>query len=582
MDGIENLRKTAGFLTPYRRQIVVLVALTMVMAILATLPPLVTRALVDRVFTNGDTSLMLPLGICQVCIQIVYLLIGLFQSSLCVWVGMRFVTDIRSKLYGHLLVLSLRFFGKHSAGKLVNRLMADTGMVQQLLTGQTLTVVSDLIVASCAIVATVAISWRLALVLLVALLVFVINFRMNVRKLGKSSRALRRAEDRLSGGVQNRLVTGLAIKTFGTESREEAAFGSHSDSVVDLGRAYGVTNNTFWMNVSFIQIAGSAILYFLGCGMVLAGDISYGDVMAFNLYASQLLWPAVRFSQLAGQLQQVAIAAERIYEVFDEQPEITSHPQAVSMPRLQGKVEFREVRFHYVPEKEIIRGLTFTANPGETIALIGSTGCGKSTILNLLTRFYDITGGELLLDGVDIRKIRLQHLRSQFGVVLQESNLFSTSIRDNIRYAKPNASDEEVITAAKAAEIHDFIQQLPQGYDTPVGEYGVELSLGQKQRINIARAICANPAIMIMDEATSSLDSESEAAIQRAMERVLEGRTSFVVAHRLSTIRNAHKIILLDKGQICECGTHEELMAIPDGRYRDLYNKHIGKGVVEE
>ncbi|MBO7741055.1 MAG: ABC transporter ATP-binding protein, partial [Victivallales bacterium] len=528
-----NLRKTLHFLTPYRTQIGILVALTVLMAALATIPPLCTRALVDRVFTGGEVEIFVPLAIGQVFIWVIYLLIGLYQSTLCAWVGSRFSLDIRNTLYRHMLHLSLRFFGKHSAGKLVNRLMGDTGMLQQMLSAQTMTVVSDLIVSLCSIIATILISWRLFLVLMIFLVLFVVNYRVNIKKIIQSSRSLRGMEDRLSGGVQNRLAADLAVKSFGTESREHKEFSEHSALMVDYGKVQGVSNNGFWMTVGLIHQTGAAVLYFLGCAQVLAGDLSYGDVMAFNQYAVQLLWPAVRFSQLVNQLQQMAISAERIYEIFEEKPEIQDAPDAMRCPKLTGAVEFRDVRFHYVPGVEIIRGFSLNVKPGETIALIGPTGCGKSTILNLISRFYDVTGGELLLDGLDIRKLSLKRLRQQFGIVLQESHLFSTSIRENIRYAHPEVSEEQVIRAAKAAEIHDFIASLPKGYDTLVGDYGIELSLGQKQRINIARAICADPAIMIMDEATSSLDSDSEAAIQRAMERVLKGRTSFVVAHRL-------------------------------------------------
>ena len=249
---------------------------------------------------------------------------------------------------------------------------------------------------------------------------------------------------------------------------------------------------------------------------------------------------------------------------------------------MRGEVDFKNVEFHYEEGKSVLKDITIHCNPGDTTALIGPTGCGKSTVLNLILRFYDITGGELLVDGHDIRKLDLHQFRKQFGIVLQEPLLFGVSIRDNIRYSRPMASDDEVIAAAKAAEIHDFVMTLKDGYDTLVGDFGIELSVGQKQRITIARAICADPAILIMDEATSSLDSDSEQAIQRAMDKVLAGRTSFVVAHRLSTIKNATQIILLDSGYIQEQGTHDELMAIPNGRYHELYTKHMGKGVIED
>ncbi len=580
--GNQNLRKTMAFLRPYRRSIAILLLLTVVMAILTVVPPIITKVLVDKVFTQGDTTMFLPMGALMVVLWIVYLLVQLIQSSMAVWVGLSFVADLRFQLYRHILRLGLRFFGLTSTGKIVNRLMDDTSTVQMLLTSQTLLVVSDVVVATCAIIATFAISWRLAIVLTLTLVAFVLNYRLNIKKIIKSSRALRGAADRLSGGVQNRLAADLAVKTFGAEGREGEDFNSQSSVAIEFGRSQGKFNNNFWMNVWLIQAVGYAVLYFLGCGLVLSNEMTYGDVMAFTQYATQLLWPAVRFSQLAGQLQQVLIATDRVYEIFDEPLEIRDCEAPVPIQRLSGRVDFNDVHFHYVEGKEVIDGFSLHVEPGQTVALIGPTGCGKSTILNLVLRFYDVTGGQLLLDGVDIKNIELAKLRRQFSTVLQESHLFSTTIRENIRYARPNASDEAVEEAAKNAEIHDFIVSLPKGYDTPVGDFGVELSVGQKQRINIARAICADPAIMIMDEATSSLDSDSEAAIQRSMDRVLHGRTSFVVVHRLSTIRNADVIVLLDKGKIAEQGTHDQLMAIPNGRYQELYNKHVGQGVLEE
>ncbi len=577
-----NLARILVFMRPYQRQLIALILLTIVLAVLAVFPPLVTKTLIDRVFTRRDTSVFFLFGFLMVVIVSISHLLGLCHNMLCAWLGQRFVFDVRFKLYQHMLRLSLRFFGKHSVGKLVNRLMGDSGMVQQMLTGQSMTVLSDLIVASCAILATFLISWRMAGLLLLILTFFVINYRLSIKKIITSSRSVRKSYDRLSGGVQNRLVANMAVKTFGAERRENAVFSGQSDETLLYGKMQGIAGNNFSMNVGLIQAMGNTLLYFIGCALVLQGELSYGEVVAFCAYGTQLLWPAVRFSQLASQLQQVSIATERLFEIFDEPPEIQNSVDVVSLPHLTGQVDFEQMHFHYDPGKEIIKGFTLHVKPGDTIALIGPTGCGKSTILNLIIRYYDITGGKLLLDGVEVSRLELRQLRRQFGIVLQESHLFSTSIRENIRYSRPMASDQEVEEAAKTSEIHDFILTLPQGYDTPVGDFGVELSVGQKQRINIARAICANPAILIMDEATSSLDSDSEQAIQKAMEKVLAGRTSFVVAHRLSTIKNASQIILLDKGVIQERGTHAELMAIPNGRYHELYTKHMGKGVIEE
>ena len=577
-----KISRVISFARRYRLQVVCAILLTVFLAGLAVVPPLVTRALVDRVFTQGRTDQFFFLGFLFLAVPIFTQMVTIVQKTLAVFVSVRLVNDLRLAIYEHLLHLSLRFFNRTSPGKVVNRLMEDTWTVQMVCGSQSLTVISDLIVATSATAATLTINWRLALALYAVIAIFVLNYRLRIHRIIRYSRLVRREDDLLNSGVQNRMGGDLAIKTFGTEEREHLAFQQQDTISLNYGYTRDVANNVFWMNVALINAVGTAFIYLLGSGMVLQGQMSYGDVMAFTGFAAQLLWPAVRFSQLVGQLQEAGVAAGRLFELLDEPCEITEKPDAVPARRLRGQVDFEDVHFHYDPGVEVIRGITIHVRPGQTIAFIGATGCGKSTILNLIARFYDVTGGTLKLDGRDIRDYRLHDLRKQFGIVLQESHLFSTTIRENIAYGRINASEAEIVQAAKAAEIHDFILSLPKGYDTVVGEDGLALSVGQKQRINIARAICANPAIMIMDEATSSLDSDSEAAIQRAMTRVLENRTSFVVAHRLSTIKNADQIILLDHGVIAEQGTHAELMAIPAGRYRDLYTKHMGKGVLDD
>ena len=577
-----NIGKILVFMDPYRGQLFAVFALTALLALLAMLPPLVSKVLVDDVFTQNHTEIFFAFGLAMVLLPILQALFGYIQSLAIAYLGQRFVFDIRCALYAHFLRLSLRFYSKNSVGKLVYRLMGDSGTIQSMLTGQSVGVISDLIVSTFAIVATFAINWRLALLLVIIVAVFVLNYNLTIKSIIRASKQTRASYDRLSGGVQNRLVANMAVKTFGAEGRENQVFHEQSNDTLHYGKLQGIASNTFSMNVNLIQALGRSLLFFLGCGMVLNGSLTYGEVTAFTAYAMQLLGPAVRFSQLITQLQQVSIATERLFEIFDEVPEVDNAANPIPCPRIIGQVDLEDVKFWYEEGKTVINGVTIHVKPGQTIALIGPSGCGKSTILNLILRFYDVTGGSLKVDGHDIRDYEIHEFRRQFGIVLQESLLFSTTIRDNIRFARPTASEEEIVNAAKAAEIHDFIMTLEKGYDTYVGDYGVELSVGQKQRINIARAICADPAILIMDEATSSLDSDSEQAIQRAMDKVLVGRTSFVVAHRLSTIKNSDQIILLDKGVIQEIGTHDELMAIPDGRYHDLYTKHMGKGVIED
>jgi len=576
------LRLLLRFLAPYRGKLVRLLLLTLVLSLLNMAAPLITRAFVDGVVSGGRHDLFAPLSAARVGLLLLIPLLAFVQTQGITYIGQKSVFDIRQALYRHMLGLSLRFYSRHSTGKLVYRLMGDTNTVATMLSAQTITIASDLACAAFAITATVAINWRLASLIAVMVAAFVLNFRLNIGKIRIATRSFRQSYDRLSGGVQNRLVASLAVKSFGTETREQGLFREQSENSMALQQEAGYSSNTFWQNTALLQNLGQAVLFFAGCALILRGEMTYGDLTAFSIYALRLLWPAVRLSELARQLQDVRIAVERIMEIYGEEPEVAPPRGASRVARLRGAVDFDRIAFAYDPGRPVIRGFDLHVRPGETIALVGPTGCGKSTILLLLMRFYDVTAGCLRLDARDVRGMDLKGLRSQFGIVLQDPLLFHVSIADNIRYARPDASQEAVEAAARVAEIHDFIATLPDGYRTVLGTEGLQFSVGQKQRLTIARAVLADPAILIMDEATSALDSESEQAIQVAMQRVLHNRTSFIVAHRLSTIRNADRIVLMRDGQIREIGSHEELVARPEGLYRALYNQHMSKGVIED
>ena len=567
---------------PYTGRLMALLLVTAVVSVVSMLPPLIMRAIIDRVITRGERSLFFFLGISLLAVPLVLVIMRYVQTIGIAYLGQRFVFDIRTALYHHYMRLSLRFFGKHSSGKLVNRLMGDSGIVQRMLTGQTINVISDTTGGIFAICVAMLISWRLFVVLALVTAVFLLNYHLNITRIKRATRGYRGSLDRLSGGIQNRLTANLAVKTFGMEPREHEFFRNESMASMDLAQQAFVFSSGFQMNTQLIQMLGRSVVYCAGCALVLKETLSYGDVVAFTAYSMRLLGPAVRLSELARQLQNVAIAVERLFEVLSEKPEISDRPDAVNVDSLRGKVDFDHVYFHYEADNPVLKDFDLHVNAGETVALIGPTGCGKSTVLSLLMRFYDVCDGTLRLDDMDIRSISLASLRKRFGIVLQEPLLFDVTIAENIRYSQPEAGREDIVEAARVAEIHDFIDSLPDGYDTVIGSEGVELSVGQKQRITIARAVVADPAILIMDEATSALDSDSEQAIQRAMDRVLATRTSFIVAHRLSTIRNADRIVLLEDGHIAESGNHDELMARPDGKYRDLYLKHMGAGVIDE
>ncbi|MCF7855049.1 MAG: ABC transporter ATP-binding protein/permease [Candidatus Pacebacteria bacterium] len=571
-----------AFLRPYRRRILTVVILTIILSVLAMLPPLLVKYVIDRVITRGQIHYLVPLATALIAVPIVTAIMRFVQTMGLSYIGQFFVFHVRNALYQHLLSMPMRFYGKHSVGMLVNRLMGDSGVVQRILTAQTIGVLSDLVCASFAVCATFLISWRLALIMIVVIVAFVVNYKVNITRIRDATRSYQGAYDRLSGGIQNRLHSTVAVKTFGTEMREHQVFQGTLYGSLGLVQQAMISSNTFSMNTQLIHQGGHSILYFAGCALVLQGSLSYGEVVAFTAYAVQLLMPAVRFSMIAKELQDVNIATDRLMELFKEGSEIEDAADAVNVERLRGEVEFDHVVFWYESGTPVINDFNLRVKPGMTVALIGPTGCGKSTILSLILRFFDVCSGELRLDGIDIRTISLESLHKQFGIVLQEPLLFSVTIAENIRYGRGNAPMEEVRAAAKVAEIHDFIMTLPDGYNTRIGSEGLELSVGQRQRITIARAVLADPAILIMDEATSSLDSDSEKAVQTAMERVLKNRTCFVVAHRLSTIRNADIIVLLKDGRIQEQGSHDELMKIPDGHYRKLYKTHMGKTVIEE
>lgn len=579
----ETFRRIAPFIAPFKWKIIGLILLTAVLSVIAMLPPLLTRSIINTVIGEHKRGLLPTLALMMIAVPALHAMISFIQLVGVAYIGQTFVLRVRMAVYRHLLGLHIDYFTKNSTGKLTNRIMGDSSVMQQMLNVASVQVISDLVCSCFAVFATFFINWRMAIPVALILVFFVTNYNINIGKIKRAWISVRLAEDRLASGVQDRLVANMTVKTYGAEVREQAVFNEQSVAVMDRLYTGWTASTDFNINTMLLQDGGRTCIYFLGCAMVLAGSASYGDVTAFTAYAMQILWPAVRFSQLAEQLQNVRISADRLFEILDEQPEIVDIPNAHRFEgKVRGDVDFDNVHFAYDPDNPVIKGMDVRIAAGETVALVGPTGCGKTTVLSLLMRFYDVQSGRVCIDGHDLKTVSKDSLRRQFGIVLQESLLFQISITENIRYAKPDATLDEVIHAAKIAEIHNDIVAMPRGYESVIGDHNVQLSVGQKQRLSIARAVLANPAILIMDEATSSLDSESERAIQVAMERFLAGRTSFIVAHRLSTIRNADRIILLDSGEIIEMGNHTTLMKIPSGRYRELYEKHAGKGVISE
>ena len=572
---MEILRKISVFIRPFRRRLLVAVALTGAMTLLGMVPPILMRYIIDDVVGMGRWSLAPAILMAFLTVNVLAAA-GSFWNYLIIYlVGQRLVFDIRLFLFRHIQRLSLRFYEQMGTGKIMSRIMGDVSRIQSMVTWNTISIVNDIISFGFGIVMIFYFSWKLSLVTLALLPLYLFNYLFFVGRIRRRNVAIWRRMDRVANLLQERLRGTRLVRAFTNEPREASAFATGTRDVLDLSLENTALNATFSGTSGLLSGLGYTIIYCLGCYFVIDGQMTYGDVAAFGAFVFRVLSPAVRFTEVSNLLEQTSVSVERIFEVLDTEAEIADAPDAVDLPPVRGQVRFRDLHFAYVPGEPVLEGIDLDIPAGTTVALVGHTGCGKTTLASLLMRFYDPREGAIEIDGIDISKVTLRSLRRQVGAVLQESILFDATIRENLCYGDPHASERDIIGAALAAEAHELVLSQKDGYDTKIGQGGVHFSVGEKQRLAIARAILTDPAILILDEATSSLDSRSEALIQKALDNVMEGRTSFVIAHRLSTIVNADLIVVMDEGQVIEKGSHRELLRIPDGAYRQLYEEQF-------
>jgi subfamily B ATP-binding cassette protein MsbA len=520
----------------------------------------VIRRLVDTVFVQRDPAALnmaiAELGALFLCQGA----LGMGHSYLTASTSQRILADFRTHLFDHLQSLSLSFFAKRRTGELMSRLTNDVGALQSVLTEVPIDVAKQLVTLAGGLAILFFMNWRLCVLILFLLPAIVLVARFFGRRLKALSTGIQDETARTST-VLEEVVSGIrVVKSFVREDYERERFGTQVRRTLDMVLTRARIMAVFVPVITFATFASAAAVLWYGGTQVIKGTMSPGDLIAFVLYAGLLIGPFGTFARLFSQVKDAQGALERVFEILDTRPEVADAPDARPLPPVEGRVSMQGVSFSYDGRTPVLADITFTARPGELVALVGPSGSGKTTLINLLHRFYDPASGSATIDGHDLKTVTLPSLYTQIALVPQETYLFGGTIRDNIRYGRISASEEEVAAAARAANAHDFITALPDGYDTVVGEKGINLSGGQRQRIAIARAVLKDPRILILDEATSSLDNESELLVQDALDRLMKGRTTFVIAHRFSTIQKADRILVLDKGRIVEEGTHAALL----------------------
>jgi ATP-binding cassette subfamily B protein len=573
-------RKSFQFILPYKNKLALATVAMILTASTGLVGPHLMQIAIDSGIKAGNLRILKTVTLIYIGTFILRWIFQYWQTIAISLLGQRVVYDIRHKLFSHIQSLSLDFFDNREIGRIIARLTSDVGSVNALVTSGSLSLVTDSLKLIGIIIILVNKSLELSLLVFTLMVPLWITTAIFRKKNRLAYRDVRRKVATVTAHVAENVSGVKVVKSFSREAENLKRFKKVNRETRDAQMHASMLAAMFWPTMEVISWIGIGMIYWYGGLGVIRGELTLGLLLAFVGYMHQFFEPIRNMSGLYQTMQDAMAGAERIFEILDQKPTIQDKPNAVDLPPIRGEVEFRNVCFAY-DEIPILKNVSFKANPGETIAIVGPTGAGKTTIINLIARQYDVTSGAVLIDGYDVRDVTLKSLRSQMGVVLQDSFLFPGSIMENIRYGRLEATDAEVIEAAKVVGAHDFIMELPQGYKTDVHEGASKLSAGQKQIISFARALLANPRILILDEATSSVDTQTEMIIQEGLRKLLKGRTSFVIAHRLSTITEADRILVVEDGQIVESGTHEELLEL-GGVYRRLYDMQFNFDLADE
>ncbi|MCX7923475.1 MAG: ABC transporter ATP-binding protein/permease [Clostridia bacterium] len=567
---IDIIRRLFSYLKPYGKQVVQTLLLMGIVIAVELLNPYFLKLGIDKYISRNDKEGLLVLGAIMVVINITAMVCAKFRMRIMSRVSNNILLTIRQQLYTHIQKLSFSFFDNRPVGKILARIIGDVNSLNDLFTNSVTNLIPDLVKITAVVIIMVSMNYKLALVSLVPLpfLIAAMFVVMSVSR--KRWQVFRKKTSNMNAFTHEDFSGIRVVQSFTAEERTSATFtGLLGDQRKAFLKAVRM-NDMFWPLVEMSWGVGTVVVFWYGLKLLNTGTISIGLLVAFTGYIAMFWQPIMNISNFYNVLVTNMSGAERIFEVLDIKPDIEDKAGSTQMPTIKGNVTFKHVSFGYDRKQLVLKDVSFNIKAGETIALVGPTGAGKTTIVNLISRFYEAQDGDVLIDGFDVKKVTLESLRSQMGIMLQDTFLFSGSIKENIRYGKLEASDEEIVDAAKAVHAHDFIMRLEKGYDTNVNERGSRLSVGQRQLIAFARALLANPRILILDEATASIDTHTERLVQQGIKKLLKGRTSFVIAHRLSTIQNADRIMVVDNGKISEAGTHEELMH-SKGMYYKLF-----------